>query len=93
MPKYTSDIVAGYTLYFTSKCIIEAMHVHASDTALAEKGSAKLFVYENGDTKIERYGMVNEQDMLRIQRYIKNNYVQMYKKWCQYSDTGFYGRS
>ncbi len=90
MPKYTSDIVAGYSLYFTSKCVIEAMHVHASDKALTENGSAKLFVYENGDTKVERYGMVNEQDMRRIQRYIKNNYIEMYKKWSKYSDTGYY---
>lgn len=90
MPKYTSDIVAGYTLYFTSKCVIEAMHVHASNKTLSENGSAKLFVYENGDTKVEQYGMVNEQDMHKIQRYIKNNYLEMYKKWCQYSDTGFY---
>ena len=90
MPKYTSDIVAGYTLYFTSKCVIEAMHVHASDRALTEDKSAKLFVYENGDTKIERYGQVNDRDMKKIQHYIKNNYVQMYHKWCQYSDNGFY---
>lgn len=90
MPKYTSDIVAGYALYFTSKCVVEAMHVHASDKALTENSSAKLFVYDNGDTKIERYGQVNEQDMRKIQRYIKNNYMLMYKKWCKYSDTGFY---
>lgn len=53
MPKYTTDIIAGYTLYFTSKCIVEAMHVHASNKKLTEAGSAKLFVFENGDTKIE----------------------------------------
>lgn len=90
MPKYTSDIVAGYTLYFTSKCVVEAMHVHASDKAFTQDNSAKLFVYENGDTKIERYGQANEQDMRRIQRYIKNNHVEMFKKWSQYSDTGYY---
>lgn len=39
MPKYTDDIIAGYTLYFTSKCVIEAMHVHASDKELSEYGS------------------------------------------------------
>lgn len=90
MPKYTSDIVAGYILYFTSKCVVEAMHVHASDKALTEHSSAKIYVYENGETKVERFGQVNEQDMKRIRRYIKNNYKEMYKKWCMYSDTGFY---
>lgn len=90
MPKYTSDIVAGYILYFTSKCVVEAMHVHASDRALTEQGSAKLYVYEDGETKVERSGQVNEQDMKRIRRYIKNNYEEMFQKWCKYSDTGFY---
>ena len=92
MPKYTGDIVAGYTLYFTSKCVIEAMHVHASDKELSEIGSAKLYVYDNGDTRIERWGTVNEHDMKIIQQYIKINHTQMYKKWSRYSDNGYYGK-
>lgn len=31
MPKYFEYKVCGYYLYYTSHCIIEAMHVHASD--------------------------------------------------------------
>ncbi len=90
MPKYTNDIVAGYVLYFTSKCVIEAMHVHASDRELSEIGSAKLFVYDNGDTKIQQWGTVSDQDMRKIQAYIKVNYKLMYEKWARYSDNGFY---
>ena len=86
MPKYTNDIVAGYVLYFTSKCVIEAMHVHASDRDLSEIGSAKLFVYDNGDTKIQQWGTVSDQDMRKIQAYIKVNYKLMYEKWARYSD-------
>lgn len=92
MPKYVEDKVRGYILYFTSKCVIEAMHVHASDSKLSEEGSAKLFVYSNGDTKVIRNGKVNERDMLDIRRYIKNNYEIMYKKWRKYSDNGYYGK-
>lgn len=92
MPRYTSDVVAGYSLYFTSKCIIEAMHVHASDGNCEEAGAAKLYVYENGDTKITEWGSVNDIDMRKIQLYIKNNYMVMYKKWRQYSDNGFYNK-
>lgn len=92
MPKYTDDIIAGYTLYFTSKCVIEAMHVHASDKELSEKGSAKLFVYQNGDTKISRRGNINDSDMRIIQMYIKANHEQMYKKWKSRSDTGYYNK-
>ncbi len=44
MPKYYDFMICGYYLYFTSHCIVEAMHVHASDRHLTESGSAKLFV-------------------------------------------------
>lgn len=44
MPKYYEFKVCGYYLYYTSHCIIEAMHVHASDKKLTESGSAKFFV-------------------------------------------------
>ena len=92
MPKYTNDIVAGYVLYFTSKSVIEAMHVHASDKILSEQGSAKLFVYDNGDTRIQAWGTVNEVDMGKIQRYIKINHKEMYKKWARMSDNGYYSK-
>lgn len=90
MPKYTTDIIAGYTLYFTSKCVIEVMHVHASDKELSENRSAKLWVYSNGDTKIENGGNIAEHDMNKIRQYIKLNYKEMYEKWKNYSKEGFY---
>lgn len=52
MPKYYEFKVCGYYLYFTAKCIVEAFHVHASDSKLSEEGSAKFFVKENGDSEI-----------------------------------------
>lgn len=92
MPKYTTDIVAGYVLYFTSKCVVEAMHVHAGDRKLTEPGSAKLYVYDNGDTKVTEWGCVSDIDMKKIQIYIKNNHELMYKKWKQYSENGYYSK-
>ena len=44
MPKYYDFKICGYYLYFTAHCIIECMHVHASDRKLTEGGSAKFFV-------------------------------------------------
>ena len=38
MPKYYEFKIAGYYLYFTSHCVIECMHVHASDRKLTEAG-------------------------------------------------------
>lgn len=93
MPKYYEFMVAGYYLYFTSHCVIECMHVHASDRKLTEEASAKLFVKQNGDTLIQNAGMVNERDLRKIQKFIKLNYQEMYLKWAAYSQQGFYGEN
>lgn len=90
MPKYYEFKVAGYYLYFTSFCTIECMHVHASDRKLTESGSAKFFVKENGDTVLERRGVLNEREMTKIQSFIKDNYKEMYLKWSKYSENGYY---
>ncbi|MCH5272031.1 MAG: DUF4160 domain-containing protein [Lachnospiraceae bacterium] len=90
MPKYYEYKVAGYYLYFTSHCIIECMHVHASDRKLTETGSAKFFVKENGDTVPQNRGLLNDREILKIQSFIKKNYQEMYLKWASYSQEGFY---
>lgn len=90
MPKYYDYKVAGYYLYFTSHCVIECMHVHASDRKLTESGSAKLFVKSNGDSVIQNQGILNEREIHKIQEFIKKNYQEMYLKWVAYSKEGFY---
>lgn len=91
MPKYYEFKVYGYYLYFTSHCIIEAMHVHASDGKLTEQGSAKFFVRANGDTEVVEKGRLSSRDAKRIQGFIKDNYLQMYARWAQRSNQGFFG--
>lgn len=93
MPKYYDFKVCGYYLYFTSHCVIECMHVHASDSKLTEGGSAKLFVRSNGDTVIQHHGIVSERDMRCIQAFIKDNYQEMYLKWALLSDQGYFGEN
>ena len=90
MPKYYEYKIAGYYLYFTSHCIIECMHVHASDRKLTESGSAKFFVKDTGDTVLQNRGVLNDREILKIQAFIKLNYKEMYLKWTQYSQNGFY---
>lgn len=90
MPKYFRDKVAGYYLYYTKHCIIEAMHVHASDSKLTEAGSAKFFVREDGSTVVQNRGRLNDREILAIQRFIKKNYKQMYERWSEDSDNGFF---
>ena len=90
MPKYYEFMVAGYYLYFTSHCIIECMHVHASDRKLTEEASAKLFVKQDGDTIIQSAGILSDRELRKIQKFIKLNYQEMYLKWSAYSQQGFY---
>ena len=83
MPKYYEFKIAGYYLYFTSHCIIECMHVHASDRKLTEAGSAKFFVKENGDTVLKYRGVLSDKDIRIIQAFVKENYQEMYLKWAE----------
>ena len=91
MPKYYEFKVCGYYLYYTASCVIEAMHVHASDRKLTEADSAKFFVKSNGDTTVEKQGTLTECEVRKIRAFIKEHYKEMYLKWMELSDTGFYG--
>ena len=90
---YSFDFkVSGYFLYFTSHCVIEAMHVHASDRKLTEIGSAKFFVKGNGDTIVKARGILTDKDIRVIREFIKDNYKEMYLCWAKMSPNGFYGK-
>ena len=91
MPKYFDFKVCGYYLYFTAHCIVECMHVHASDSQLTEPGSAKFFVKSDGDTVVQNRGVLNDRELRQIRSFIKENYREMYLKWSTRSSRGFYG--
>ena len=91
MPKYFDFKICGYYLYFTSHCIVECMHVHASDSRLTENGSAKFFVKEDGNTIIQNKGQLSDRETRIIRDFIKENYKEMYLKWSELSEHGFYG--
>jgi hypothetical protein len=90
MPKYFEFKVAGYYLYFTAHCIVECMHVHASDSRLTEEGSAKLFVRSDGSSEVRNRGRLTDRELRKIQAFIKVNYKDMYKTWSSISDQGYY---
>lgn len=93
MPKYYDFKICGYYLYFTAHCIIECMHVHASDRRLTEAGSAKFFVKSNGDAILQNQGTLSDRELRKIQAFIKENYKEMYLKWSEMSENGFYGEN
>ena len=93
MPKYYPFKIAGYYLYYTMQCIVECMHVHASDKKLTESGSAKLFVRPNGDTIVQRQGTVSDAELRKIQKWIKLNHEVMFEVWSKDSEHGYYGEN
>ena len=90
MPKYYGFKVCDHILYFTTHCTVEAMHVHAGNDEMNERIAAKFFVKANGDTVLQKIGDLKPHQVSGIQQFIKENYREMYVRWQEYSDTGFY---
>ena len=91
MPKYYQFKIFGYYLYFTSHCIVEAMHAHASDTKLTEAGSAKFFVKRDGDSILTERGRLTDKEVAGIREFIKMHYMEMYLLWSEFSENSFFG--
>ena len=89
MPKYFQDKVAGYYLYYTKHCIMEAMHAHASDRKMTEGGSAKFFVREDGSSYVQERGRLTDHEISVIQRFIARHYKEMYKRWSEDSEKAY----
>lgn len=82
MGKFFADKVAGYYLYFTSHDDSEPVHSHASESPkCVEAGSAKIWVYKDGSTKIAKKGTVSDSDLKKICAFIKKNHIHMFKAW------------
>lgn len=79
MPKYYRDRIADHYLYFTAECIVEAMHIHASDKKLTEANSAKFFVKSDGSSVLKQRGDLTDREIAIITKFIKENYLDMYQ--------------
>lgn len=90
MPKFFPFRIADHYLYFTAKCIVEAMHVHASDKKLTEANSAKFFVRADGSSVMQKQGDLTDREANIIQRFIQANYLDMYKMWKEFGGGDFY---
>ena len=90
MPKYYRDKIADHYLYFTAMCIVEAMHVHASDRQLTEINSAKFLVKADGSAVLQKRGDLTDKEISIIIRFIKENYKDMYKTWKDFGGGDFF---
>ena len=92
MPKYFAEKVCGHWLYFTTHCLMEAMHVHASrDSRLREIGAAKFFVLADGTSKMMAQGTLKDHEVPEIQSFIKQHHAEMFAKWSERSAMGYFG--
>ncbi|MBR6021149.1 MAG: DUF4160 domain-containing protein [Kiritimatiellae bacterium] len=92
MPKYYPYKIADHFLYFTAQCIVEAMHVHASDSRLTESSSAKFFVRADGSSVLRRRGDLTDRQVSLIRKFIQANYLDMYRTWKDFGGEDFYRR-
>ena len=44
----------------------------------------------NGSTKVMERGILKDREILEIQKFIQNNYDEMYATWRTMSSNGFY---
>lgn len=49
-----------------------------------------FFVKVDGETEITEKGQLNEREISGIQAFIKKHYREMYLKWSEMSNAGFY---
>ena len=66
------------------------MHAHASDSKLTESGSAKFYVKSDGDTVVQKRGILSDREIRIIREFIKEHYPEMYEQWKTDSDKGFF---
>jgi hypothetical protein len=50
-----------------------------------------FFVKNNGDTTVEKQGVLTDREVRKIRDFIKIHYKEMYLKWLEIADTSFYG--
>lgn len=49
-----------------------------------------MFVKADGDTVVQNRGILSDFELRTIQRFIKKHYKEMYLRWEQDSDNGYY---
>ena len=85
-------IVNGYAF---TKCAegYRVLNLNRPERAVVLSLTGKFFVKDNGDTILQARGILNDREIAKIQDFIKDNYKEMYLKWAEYSENGFYGKN
>ena len=59
---------------------------------LTEKDSAKFFVKADGTAVLQKRGDLTDSQITTIEKFIKANYIDMYKTWKNFGGGDFYGK-
>ena len=51
-----------------------------------------LNLNNSGEAVVQNRGVLNEREIAKISDFIKEHYQEMYLRWSQYSDKGYYDR-
>jgi hypothetical protein len=50
-------------------------------------------VESDGNTTVKNRGSLTDREIRIIRDFIRQNYIDMYMKWSEYSSEGFFGKS
>ena len=62
------------------------------DKKLTEADSAKFFVKADGTAVLQKRGDLTDSQITTIEKFIKTNYIDMYKTWKDFGGGEFYGK-
>ena len=57
---------------------------------MTEAQSAKFYVLADGNTDLRKRGDLNDREINIIRRFIKENYLDMYRMWKEFGGGDFY---
>ena len=81
MNNFTIGKAGNNWIYFTPFDQKEPTHAHANWPKKTEPGSAKIWIYKNGDTKIVNKGKLKDKELKEIRKFLKLNYMVLFDKW------------
>ena len=71
--------------------VLEALSfLHAEGVAHCRISGENFFVREDGSSYVQERGRLTDHEISVIQRFIARHYKEMYKRWSEDSENGFY---
>ena len=76
--------------YIDLKPILDGLYIDSDAFLKPIKSVRVAYAWYNGDAILQNPGVLNEREIARISEFIKDHYQEMYLRWSQYSENGYY---